>query len=71
MFFSSVYNSPCFHQLEFKETEYFQNILNEQKWSTGRALRRLREPVDPTVWYMTPPTVNAYYEPTENQIGKY
>ena len=33
-------------------------------------MRKLREPVDPTEWYMTPPTVNAYYEPTENQIGK-
>lgn len=59
-----------FFQLEFSEADFFQNILNDQKWNKARSLRKLREPVDPTEWYMTPPTVNAYYEPTENQIGK-
>lgn len=29
---------------------------------------RIGSPVDPTVWYMTPQTVNAYYDPTRNEM---
>ena len=31
-------------------------------------LSRLREEVDEKIWYMSPPTVNAYYNPSGNQI---
>ena len=31
-------------------------------------LKKLNEPVDRSLWEMTPPTVNAYYEPTLNEI---
>jgi putative endopeptidase len=34
----------------------------------ARELRRLHGPVDRTEWGMTPQTVNAYYDPTKNEI---
>ncbi len=36
--------------------------------STGE-LNKIGMPVDRTEWLMTPPTVNAYYNPTENNIN--
>lgn len=54
--------------LHFNEDEFFRNILNDSIWATHISLQKLRKPVDVKEWYMTPPTVNAYYEPTENEI---
>jgi endothelin-converting enzyme/putative endopeptidase len=34
-----------------------------------RQLAKIGKPVDKTEWYMTPPTVNAYYNPFENNIN--
>ena len=36
--------------------------------STQRQLAKIGKPVDRTEWDMTPPTVNAYYDPLENKI---
>ncbi|KAL9971069.1 hypothetical protein ACROYT_G023554 [Oculina patagonica] len=54
--------------LNFKSTEYFQNKRNSDDFHQMKILKRLREPVDKHKWYMTPPTVNAYYSPSRNQI---
>ena len=37
-------------------------------WKLNKELSEVGEPVDPDKWYMTPPTVNAYYNPTANEI---
>ncbi len=45
---------------------------NSQRANTfdfRRAIDRIGRPVDRTEWHMTPPTVNAYYQPTENNIN--
>ncbi|HKT79561.1 MAG TPA: M13 family metallopeptidase [Vicinamibacterales bacterium] len=34
-----------------------------------RDLDRIGKPVDRTEWFMTPPTVNAYYDPSQNNIN--
>ena len=45
---------------------------NSQRANTfdfRRAIDRIGKPVDRSEWGMTPPTVNAYYSPTENNIN--
>lgn len=36
-----------------------------------KSIAQAGRPVDKTEWGMTPPTVNAYYSPEENEIGTY
>ena len=48
---------------------YWTNIKNVAAWENfDEVERRLNKPVDNTVWYMTPQTGNAYYNPTTNEI---
>jgi putative endopeptidase len=47
---------------------YFDNIQNVSKWSWKKDLDKLSKPVDKTEWGMTPQTVNAYYNPSYNEI---
>ncbi len=58
--------------LEVKSPEdggsYFQNIKNISKWGWAKDLAKLGKPVDKTEWGMSPQTVNAYYNPSYNEI---
>ncbi|XP_067124089.1 endothelin-converting enzyme homolog isoform X3 [Centruroides vittatus] len=54
--------------LEFNEDEYFDNNLRVSKFSLLQSMKKLRKPTNKTEWEMSPPTVNAYYTPTKNQI---
>jgi len=58
--------------LEVKTPEdggsYFQNIKNVSKWGWAKDLAKLGKPVDKTEWGMSPQTVNAYYNPSYNEI---
>ncbi len=45
------------------------NIRRAQKFEIDRNHNKLNKPVDRTEWGMTPPTVNAYYNPEENNIN--
>ncbi len=48
---------------------YLNNILACKEWSIKDAIATtLNKPVDKDKWYMTPQTVNAYYNPTTNEI---
>ncbi|MBR1800510.1 MAG: M13 family metallopeptidase [Bacteroidaceae bacterium] len=48
---------------------YWANIKNVAAWNNfDEVERKLNKPVDNTEWYMTPQTVNAYYNPTTNEI---
>ena len=48
---------------------YWENIKAAAIWSVHDMIdKKLNKPVDNTVWYMTPQTVNAYYNPTDNEI---
>jgi putative endopeptidase len=47
---------------------YFENSLNLAKWSYDDNISKYKQPVDKTVWGMSPQTVNAYYNPSYNEI---
>ena len=48
---------------------YLNNILACNEWEIQQMIReKLNKPVDRDEWYMTPQTVNAYYNPTTNEI---
>ena len=45
------------------------NSLRANAYEVRRELNKIGKPLDKQEWQMTPPTVNAYYEPTENNIN--
>ncbi len=48
---------------------YWENIKAARRWAHYDMInRKLNKPVDNTEWYMYPQTVNAYYNPTTNEI---
>ena len=51
------------------EKSYYQNMMECSKfWNAYNIEHRAGKPVDIDDWYMTPQTVNAYYNPTTNEI---
>lgn len=50
------------------ESSYFENIMSASVWSSRDQLSKIGKETDRGEWYMTPQTVNAYYEPTSNEI---
>ncbi len=47
----------------------WENVKACARWSMADMVeRKLNKPVDHNEWYMTPQTVNAYYNPTTNEI---
>jgi putative endopeptidase len=51
-----------------KPGAYYENAAMAGEWNRHRAWTRLGKPVDRTEWTMVPPTVNASYSPSLNQI---
>lgn len=47
---------------------FFENMMNARKWRVAEDMAELGEPVDKTEWFMPPQTVNAYYNPSFNEI---
>lgn len=48
---------------------YVLNVMRANKFLTKRALDKIGKPVDRTEWAMTPQTINAYYDPSMNNIN--
>jgi len=46
----------------------FQNLMNTAKWNTEEDMAKLGEPVNKDEWFMSPQIVNAYYNPSYNEI---
>lgn len=44
------------------------NVLEASRWYVRDNYSKLGKPVDKEEWHMTPQTVNAYYNPTTNEI---
>ena len=54
--------------LEIKEDSYWANICRANVFSHNEMMKDEGKPVDRTQWGMSPQTVNAYYNPTTNEI---
>ena len=54
--------------LDIKKDSYWANLCRASKWALNDMYSRLGKPVDKDEWLMTPQTVNAYYNPTTNEI---
>lgn len=54
--------------LDIDRGPYVQNMMRAGLWAVQYELNKIGQPVDKTEWGMTPPTVNAYYSPTHNEI---
>ena len=57
-----------YDDVEISRTSYYQNALGIRQHEYRKMVAKLGKPVDKTEWGMTPPTVNAYYNPTNNEI---
>jgi putative endopeptidase len=55
--------------LEVKRDDFFGNAQRSAAFERHRNLDKFGKPVDPMEWGMTPPTVNAYYQPSQNNIN--
>lgn len=50
------------------EKSYLENVQEASRWYVRDNYEKLGKPVDKEEWHMTPQTVNAYYNPTTNEI---
>ena len=50
------------------QQSYYDNLRAANAWYVADNISKLGKPTDPTEWGMTPQTVNAYYNPTTNEI---
>lgn len=54
--------------LDISADSFYQNMKNASIWAYQDNINQIGKPVDRTRWGMTPPTVNAYYNATMNEI---
>ena len=54
--------------LDIQRDAYLANAMRAEEFETHRELAKIGKPVDRTEWDMTPPTVNAYYNPSMNEM---
>lgn len=54
--------------LQIEKDSYWANIKRANEFSTAENFSKLGTTVDKDEWFMTPQTVNAYYNPTSNEI---
>src|SRR5438045_7916677 len=57
-----------YSNLKIDRTAYAQNVIRADMFEVNRDLKKIGKPVDRSEWGMTPPTVNAYYNPNMNEI---
>ena len=54
--------------MKVERSSYFRNVLAAGSFEVNRQLAKVGKPLDRTEWGMTPPTVNAYYRGTLNEM---
>ncbi|HEX5130824.1 MAG TPA: M13 family metallopeptidase [Usitatibacter sp.] len=58
-----------YSSVQVRRDDFFGNVRRAQVFESRRDLAKIGKPVDRSEWYMTPPTVNAYYNPQTNDIN--
>jgi putative endopeptidase len=58
-----------YSSIKIAREDYFGNVERATAFESRRELAKIGKPVDKTEWEMTPPTVNAYYDPQMNDIN--
>ncbi|HEY0785102.1 MAG TPA: M13 family metallopeptidase, partial [Acidobacteriaceae bacterium] len=58
-----------YSQVAVKRDDYAGNVLRSTIFNQDYELNHIGKPVDEKEWGMTPPTVNAYYNPAQNDIN--
>lgn len=54
--------------VEIRPEDFLGNVQRAESFDSRRQLMRVGKPVDKTEWHMTPETVNAYFNPSQNEI---
>lgn len=57
-----------YSKIRIRPDDYLGNVQRATLFEVKRQLARIGEAVDPTEWHMTPQTVNAYFNPMQNEI---
>ncbi|NLT52779.1 MAG: M13 family metallopeptidase [Ignavibacteria bacterium] len=57
-----------YSQLEISKDSYVQNVMRAIIFEFNRNMKKVGKLVDKSEWGLTPPTVNAYYHPINNEI---
>lgn len=57
-----------YSDLEIAADDLVGNVRRAHVWEHDRQLAKVGQPIDRDEWYMTPQTVNAYYNPLMNEI---
>ena len=57
-----------YRTLEIRRTDLVGNVMRARRFEDARQLAKLGKPIDRDEWGMTPQTINAYYDPSLNEI---
>ncbi len=57
-----------YSKLKIDRESYVGNVFRATEFETARDLAKIGKPVDHAEWGMSPPTINAYYNPQLNEI---
>ena len=57
-----------YSKLDIDRGAYVLNVIRAAEFEANRNFAKIGQPVDKTEWGMTPQTVNAYYNPSNNEI---
>ena len=57
-----------YSSLNIQKDSYWANVCRANQWQMADMIGRIGKPVDTEEWHMTPQTINAYYNPTTNEI---
>jgi len=57
-----------YSKVNVNRSTFFANVISANQNNYAYEMSKVGKPVDRTEWDMTPPTINAYYNPTFNEI---